>query len=64
VQDDQFYRPAEVNALIGDSSKARAELGWQPDFDFRALIQDMVRSDLANITTANAKSASRATQAP
>jgi GDPmannose 4,6-dehydratase len=60
VQDDQFYRPAEVNALIGDAGKARAELGWQPEFDFRTLIQDMVRSDLANITTASAMSFSRA----
>lgn len=49
VQDEQFYRPAEVDSLIGDSSKARAELGWQPEFGFRALVEDMVRSDLTSI---------------
>jgi len=50
VQDPQFYRPAEVDSLIGDCSKALAELGWQPEFGFRALVEDMVRSDLTTLT--------------
>jgi GDPmannose 4,6-dehydratase len=50
VQDPQFYRPAEVDSLIGDCSKALAELGWRPEFGFRALVEDMVRSDLTTLT--------------
>jgi len=58
VQDEQFYRPAEVEALIGDSTKARTELGWQPEFDFRALVEDMVRNDLAAMAGATSPTAS------
>jgi GDPmannose 4,6-dehydratase len=45
--DQQFMRPAEVDLLIADPSKARKKLGWQPDVSFRQLIEMMVESDLA-----------------
>ena len=44
--DPCFLRPAEVDHLIGDSSRARAELGWQPNVDFKTLITMMVDADL------------------
>jgi GDPmannose 4,6-dehydratase len=46
VVDQQFFRPAEVDLLIGDSSKARATLGWKPEVGFEALIRLMVEADL------------------
>ena len=46
VQDEKFYRPAEVEALIGDSTKARSVLGWEPQYTFSQLVRDMVRNDL------------------
>lgn len=64
VQDDQFYRPAEVESLIGDSSKARTELGWQPAFGFRALVEDMVRSDLTTLNRSAAIGALPPSDAP
>jgi GDPmannose 4,6-dehydratase len=45
-QDPKFFRPAEVDLLIGDSSKARERLGWQPEVDFPTLISMMVAHDL------------------
>jgi GDPmannose 4,6-dehydratase len=45
-QDQKFFRPAEVDLLIGDSTKARTKLGWQPEVDFPALIKMMVAHDL------------------
>jgi GDPmannose 4,6-dehydratase len=47
VIDDRFIRPAEVDLLIGDSSKARSALGWKPKVDFSALVRMMVDADLA-----------------
>jgi GDPmannose 4,6-dehydratase len=44
--DERFQRPAEVDLLIGDSSKARAALGWSPRYSFTELVKEMVRSDL------------------
>jgi GDPmannose 4,6-dehydratase len=44
--DEQFYRPAEVDLLIGDSTKARQTLGWQPEYSFPALVREMVQNDL------------------
>ena len=41
-QDPRFMRPAEVDVLRGDSSKAHKELGWKPDYTFEALMKDMV----------------------
>ncbi|MGI8538105.1 MAG: GDP-mannose 4,6-dehydratase [Mycobacteriales bacterium] len=46
-QDPAFFRPAEVDLLIGDASKARERLGWKPTVSFEQLIAMMVASDLA-----------------
>ncbi len=45
-QDPKFFRPAEVDLLIGDASKARERLGWQPEVDFASLVSMMVQHDL------------------
>ena len=47
--DPKFFRPAEVELLLGDSSKARRELGWNPKWSFHELVKDMVISDLNQI---------------
>ena len=47
--DPKFLRPAEVDHLIGDSSKARTGLGWTPVVDFQSLVRMMVDSDLARL---------------
>jgi GDPmannose 4,6-dehydratase len=47
VQDPRFMRPAEVDLLVGDASKAREVLGWEPTVSFRGLVQMMVDADLA-----------------
>jgi GDPmannose 4,6-dehydratase len=44
--DERYYRPAEVDLLIGDSSKAQKAIGWEPTYTFRELISEMVASDL------------------
>lgn len=44
----KFYRPAEVELLLGDSRRARNELGWKPKISFNNLIEKMVRSDIEN----------------
>ncbi|MCA1614769.1 MAG: GDP-mannose 4,6-dehydratase [Acidobacteria bacterium] len=44
--DERFYRPAEVDLLVGDSSKARRELGWEPRYNFEQLVDEMVDADL------------------
>jgi len=46
VMDPAFLRPAEVDHLIGDASKAKAQLGWQPSVDFKGLVTMMVDADL------------------
>ena len=45
-EDPQFYRPAEVDLLIGDASKARSVLGWEPEYTFDSLVREMIASDL------------------
>ena len=47
VVDEQFFRPAEVDLLIGDPSKAREQLGWKPEVGFEDLVRNMVEADLA-----------------
>ena len=47
--DPKFMRPAEVNLLLGDSSKARKDLGWQPKVPFKKLVHMMVESDVDRI---------------
>lgn len=44
--DSRYFRPTEVDLLIGDASKARNELGWIPEYDLNILIKDMMTSDL------------------
>ena len=46
VQDERFMRPTEVDLLIGNASKAKEKLGWQPKTGFRDLVQMMVEADL------------------
>jgi GDPmannose 4,6-dehydratase len=50
-QDPKFLRPAEVDLLIGDASKAREKLGWVPEVDFPALVKMMVAHDLQREAT-------------
>jgi GDPmannose 4,6-dehydratase len=47
VQDERFFRPAEVDVLVADPTKARARLGWVPTVTFRQLVEMMVDTDLA-----------------
>ncbi|HKQ72593.1 MAG TPA: GDP-mannose 4,6-dehydratase [Blastocatellia bacterium] len=47
--DPRYFRPAEVDLLIGDSSKARRKLGWQPKITFKELARTMVDADLADL---------------
>jgi len=47
VRDERFFRPAEVDLLVGDPSKAGSVLGWEPHMTFTELIQTMVDADLA-----------------
>jgi GDPmannose 4,6-dehydratase len=44
--DPRYFRPTEVDALLGDASKARRELGWEPTVGFDALVREMVNADL------------------
>jgi GDPmannose 4,6-dehydratase len=47
VVDPKFVRPAEVDLLQGDASKAKRVLGWQPRVSFRQLVEMMVDADMA-----------------
>jgi GDPmannose 4,6-dehydratase len=44
--DPRYFRPTEVELLIGDPTKAKKQLGWEPKYDLKALVEDMMRSDL------------------
>lgn len=44
--DEKYFRPTEVDLLLGDPTKAQQKLGWKPKFDLPALVKDMVASDL------------------
>jgi len=46
VVDPEFFRPADVELLLGDPSKARKKLGWEPLITFGGLVDDMVAYDL------------------
>lgn len=48
--DDFFYRPAEIDLLIGDASKARQVLGWRPRHTFSDLVKEMVRKDIDSLS--------------
>jgi len=54
--DERFYRPAEVDLLIGDATKARTVLGWAPSYSFEELVREMAAEDLK---AAQASSAGR-----
>jgi GDPmannose 4,6-dehydratase len=51
VSDEKFYRPAEVDSLVGDATKVRQVLRWRPEYDFKQLVKDMVRNDLALVNS-------------
>jgi GDPmannose 4,6-dehydratase len=53
LRDELYYRPAEVDLLIGDASKARAALGWKPQHTFEGLIAEMVHADLEALSSTN-----------
>jgi len=57
-EDPRFMRPAEVDLLIADPSKAREELGWEPTVDFEQLVKLMVEADLAQLREGSPISAS------
>jgi GDPmannose 4,6-dehydratase len=44
--DSRYFRPAEVDTLLGDATKARQQLGWEPQVTFEKLVEEMVRADL------------------
>ncbi len=50
IQDEKFYRPAEVDLLISDPSKARAVLGWEPSLTFKELVTMMVDADIQHLS--------------
>ncbi len=47
--DPKYFRPTEVDLLIGDASKAKAKLGWEPKILFEDLVSEMVEADLAQV---------------
>lgn len=49
VIDPKFYRPAEPNVLVADATKAREQLGWEPDISFKQLVAMMVEADLVEL---------------
>ena len=57
--DERFYRPAEVDLLVGDASKAKRVLGWEPTYTFRELVREMVREDLKKQGMQSARSEER-----
>jgi GDPmannose 4,6-dehydratase len=48
--DSKYYRPTEVDLLIGDPSKAKRQLGWEPKTSFSELVRLMVDADMAEVT--------------
>lgn len=55
VQDERYMRPAEVDLLVGDATKARTKLGWQPKVSFEQLVHMMVDADLATLKSEHGK---------
>jgi GDPmannose 4,6-dehydratase len=54
VQSPEFFRPAEVDLLVGDATKAREVLGWVPAMTFAELVRTMVDADLARLRAVTA----------
>jgi GDPmannose 4,6-dehydratase len=48
--DPRYFRPTEVDLLLGDPTKANTKLGWTPEYDLKALVDDMMQSDLHLMT--------------
>ena len=44
--DKKYFRPTEVDLLIGDASKAKKKLGWEPEITLEELVEDMMKSDI------------------
>ena len=44
--DPAYFRPTEVELLIGDPTKSKTVLGWEPKYDLKGLVEDMMRSDV------------------
>ena len=44
--DPRYFRPTEVESLLGDASKAREKLGWTPKITFKELVSEMMREDM------------------
>lgn len=44
--DPRYFRPTEVETLLGDATKARSRLGWKPEIEFDALVTEMIAEDL------------------
>ena len=44
--DPNYYRPTEVDFLVGDPTKAKKKLGWVPEYDLLSLVNEMVQSDI------------------
>ena len=42
--DPKYFRPAEVETLLGDASKAKRNLGWKPEYNFKSLVKEMCES--------------------
>jgi len=51
--DPRYYRPTEVEILMGDASKAKKELGWEPKVKFEELVRIMVKDDLDKVQKEN-----------
>ncbi len=49
--DPRYFRPTEVDLLLGDATKAKEKLGWEPKIKFEELVQDMMASDLARVSS-------------
>ena len=54
--DPEYFRPTEVELLIGDATKAKEKLGWKPKYDLAALVKEMVASDVKNLKKTLAQS--------
>jgi GDPmannose 4,6-dehydratase len=54
IQDERFFRPAEVDLLVGDATNARTELGWKPKTSFSELVHMMVDGDLDEVSRSRA----------
>jgi GDPmannose 4,6-dehydratase len=59
VVDPRFFRPAEVQLLLGDPTKAMRRLAWEPTCSFQELVEEMVQEDLARLSKANNSKSAR-----